>query len=315
MADIYSNRSSIIKFIFIAVSVIFIIRLFFLQIVNRDKYADLAEGNALRYVTQYPARGLIYDRNGELLVYNEAVYDLMVIPRQVKNIDTANFCELVGITKEEFIQKMKKARNYSSYASSAFVKQISKEEFGALQESLYKFKGFYVQTRTLRKYEKPIAAHVLGYIGEVNNNEITKNPYYKQGDYIGKSGLEKSYEEQLRGQKGKKVVLVDVHNREKGSFQNGLYDTVAIAGHNLYSTLDAELQEYAEQLMANKRGSIVAIEPSTGEVLAFVSAPIYDPNLLVGRVRSKNYDILSKDISKPLFNRALMAAYPPGYIL
>ncbi|MBO7226256.1 MAG: penicillin-binding protein 2 [Bacteroidales bacterium] len=314
MADIYSNRSSIIKFIFIAVSVIFIIRLFFLQIVNRDKYADLAEGNALRYVTQYPARGLIYDRNGELLVYNEAVYDLMVIPRQVKNIDTANFCELVGITKEEFIQKMKKARNYSSYASSAFVKQISKEEFGALQESLYKFKGFYVQTRTLRKYEKPIAAHVLGYIGEVNNNEITKNPYYKQGDYIGKSGLEKSYEEQLRGQKGKKVVLVDVHNREKGSFQNGLYDTVAIAGHNLYSTLDAELQEYAEQLMANKRGSIVAIEPSTGEVLAFVSAPVYDPNLLVGRVRSKNYDILSKDISKPLFNRALMAAYPPGSI-
>ena len=183
-----------------------------------------------------------------------------------------------------------------------------------MQENLYKFSGFYVQSRTLRKYERPIAAHVLGYIGEVDDKEIKENPYYKQGDYIGKSGLEKSYEEQLRGQKGKKIVLVDVHNREKGSFQNGMYDTVAVAGHNLYSTIDADLQEYAEKLMANKRGSIVAIEPSTGEILAFVSAPSYDPNLLVGRVRGENYKKLSKDISKPLFNRALMATYPPGSI-
>lgn len=313
MADIYSNRSGIVKLIFITVSVVFVIRLFFLQVVN-NKYRDLAERNAFRYVTQYPARGLIYDRNGELLVYNEAVYDLMVIPRQVKNIDTASLCSLVGITHDEFVQKIKKARAYSTYAPSAFVKQISKEEYGALQENLYKFSGFYVQSRTLRKYERPIAAHVLGYIGEVDDKEIKENPYYKQGDYIGKSGLEKSYEEQLRGQKGKKIVLVDVHNREKGSFQNGMYDTVAVAGHNLYSTIDADLQEYAEKLMANKRGSIVAIEPSTGEILAFVSAPSYDPNLLVGRVRGENYKKLSKDISKPLFNRALMATYPPGSI-
>ena len=313
MADIYSNRSSIIKIIFVVVGVIFIIRLFFLQIVNNE-YKELSDRNAFRYVTQYPARGLVYDRNGKLLVYNEAVYDLMVIPRQVKDLDTAAFCELIDITHEEFIQKMKKARAYSSYAPSAFAKQISKEEYGSLQESLYKFEGFYVQSRTLRKYERPIAAHVLGYIGEVNQKEVDNNPYYKQGDYIGKSGIEKSYEEILRGKKGKKIVLVDVHNREKGSFQNGMYDTAAIAGHNLYSTLDADLQEYAEKLMDNKRGGIVAIEPATGEVLALVSAPTYDPNLLVGRVRGKNYNILSQDISKPLFNRSLMATYPPGSI-
>ena len=209
---------------------------------------------------------------------------------------------------------MKKARAYSPYVPSAFSKQISKEEYGSIQESLYKFEGFYVQSRTLRKYEQPVAAHVLGYIGEVNQKEIDNDPYYKQGDYIGKSGLEKSYEEILRGQKGKKIVLVDVHNREKGSFQDGMYDTAAVAGYNLYSTLDTELQEYAEKIMANKRGGIVAIEPATGEVLALVSAPSYDPNLLVGRIRGTNYDILSKDISKPLFNRALMATYPPGSI-
>ncbi len=313
MADAYSNRSGVIKIIFIVVGVIFIIRLFFLQIID-NKYKDLAERNAFRYITQYPARGLIYDRNGKLLVYNEAVYDLMVIPRQVRDLDTVLLCELLSITKDEFLLKMEKARAYSTYVPSAFLKQISKEEYGGLQEKLYKFKGFYVQSRTLRKYERPIAAHVLGYIGEVDEREIQNNPYYKQGDYIGKSGLEKSYEEILRGQKGKKIVLVDVHNREKGSFQDGLNDTAAIAGYNLCSTLDADLQEYAEKLMANKRGSIVAIEPSTGEVLVFVSAPTYDPNLLVGRIRGANYKKLSEDISKPLFNRALMATYPPGSI-
>ncbi|MDY0054622.1 MAG: penicillin-binding protein 2, partial [Bacteroidales bacterium] len=294
MKNTLSSRRFIIMGIFITVGIIYAIRLLFLQVFD-DSYAQLANRNALRFVTQYPSRGLIYDRNGKLLVYNELVYDLMVVPRQVKPLDTALFCELVGITKDEFNEKMKKARTYSTYAPSIFEKQISKEDFGPIQEKLYQFPGFYSQNRTLRYYPKALAAHVLGYIGEVNDNIIKKNPYYKSGDYIGISGLEKYYEDILRGKKGNKITLVDVHNREKGSFQEGKYDTAAIAGENLYSTIDLELQEYAESLMKNKRGSIVAIEPSTGEVLCFVSAPFYDPNLLVGRVRGKNYNKLIKD--------------------
>ncbi|MFV0501486.1 MAG: penicillin-binding protein 2 [Bacteroidales bacterium] len=313
MKNTLSSRRFIIMGIFITVGIIYAIRLLFLQVFD-DSYAQLANRNALRFVTQYPSRGLIYDRNGKLLVYNELVYDLMVVPRQVKPLDTALFCELVGITKDEFNEKMKKARTYSTYAPSIFEKQISKEDFGPIQEKLYQFPGFYSQNRTLRYYPKALAAHVLGYIGEVNDNIIKKNPYYKSGDYIGISGLEKYYEDILRGQKGNKITLVDVHNREKGSFQEGKYDTAAIAGENLYSTIDLELQEYAEKLMQNKRGSIVAIEPSTGEVLCFVSAPFYDPNLLVGRVRGKNYSKLIKDPAQPLFNRALMAEYAPGSI-
>lgn len=313
MKNTLSSRRFIIMGIFITVGIIYAIRLLFLQVFD-DSYAQLANRNALRFVTQYASRGLIYDRNGKLLVYNELVYDLMVVPRQVKPLDTTLFCELVGITKEEFIEKMKKARTYSTYAPSIFEKQISKEDFGPIQEKLYQFPGFYSQNRTLRYYPKALAAHVLGYIGEVNDNIIKKNPYYKSGDYIGISGLEKYYEEILRGQKGNKITLVDVHNREKGSFQEGKYDTAAIAGENLYSTIDLELQEYAEKLMQNKRGSIVAIEPETGEVLCFVSAPFYDPNLLVGRVRGKNYNKLLEDPAQPLFNRALMAEYAPGSI-
>ena len=209
---------------------------------------------------------------------------------------------------------MNRAKKYSMYAPSFFEKQISKEDFASLQEKIYLFHGFYAQSRTLRKYPDSVAAAVLGYIGEVNEKTIEEDSYYKRGDYIGMSGLEKSYEKYLRGIKGSKVTLVDVHNREKGSFQNGKFDEPATAGHNLYSSIDLELQKYAEQLMKNKRGSIVAIEPSTGEILCFVSAPTYDPNLLVGRVRGENYKKLANDISKPLFNRALMAEYPPGSI-
>lgn len=287
MKDTFSSRRITITAIFIVVGIIYIIRLAHLQIID-DQYARLADRNALRHVTQYPSRGLIYDRNGKLLVYNEAVYDLMVIPRQVKEIDTNEFCSLLKISKEEFIKKMEKAKKYSSYSPSTFEKQISKEDFAPLQEKLYKFEGFYAQSRTLRFYPDSVACHILGYIGEVNEKIIEENPYYKKGDYIGMSGLEKSYEEILRGQKGSKITLVDVHNREKGSFQDGMYDTLAIAGQNLYSTIDIELQKYAEKIMANKRGCIVAIEPSTGEILCFVSAPYYNPNLLVGRVRGKN---------------------------
>ena len=313
MKDTFSSRRITITAIFIVVGIIYIIRLAHLQIID-DSYTRLANRNALRHITQYPSRGLIYDRNGKLLVYNEAVYDLMVIPRQVKDIDTTEFCSLLKISKDEFIKKMEKAKKYSSYSPSTFEKQISKEDFAPLQEKLYKFEGFYAQSRTLRFYPDSVACHILGYIGEVNEKIIEENSYYKKGDYIGMSGLEKSYEEILRGEKGSKITLVDVHNREKGSFQNGMYDTLAIAGQNLYSTIDIELQKYAEKIMANKRGCIVAIEPSTGEILCFVSAPYYNPNLLVGRVRGKNYKTLSEDISKPLFNRVLMAEYPPGSI-
>ena len=309
----YQERSTVIRIIFITVGILFIVRLVFLQIFD-NTYRTLADQQALRNVTQYPARGLIYDRNGKLLVYNEAVYDLMVIPKMTKNLDTAYFCKVMGISRSEFDARMRKACRYSTYSPSVFMKQVSKEEYGSWQGHLYKFHGFYVQKRTLRVYDKPIAAHVLGYVGEVDKGDIDADSYYRQGDYIGKSGLEKSYETVLRGIKGKKVMHVDVHNREIGPYKNGAEDTMAVEGGNLYTTIDADLQEYAESIMANKRGCIVAIEPSTGEVLTLLSAPTYDPNLLVGRVRGENYLKLLQDIAKPLFNRALQAQYPPGSI-
>ena len=301
------------KIIFLAVGVLFVLRLSMLQLFDKE-YKEKAKNQSLRNITQYPARGLMYDRNGKLLVYNEAVYDLMVIPRMVKDLDTAFFCRSVGITREDFLSRMEKAYVYSPYSASIFMKQISKEDFGRWENVLYKFKGFYISKRTLRIYDRPIAAHVLGYVGEVNERDLEENPYYKRGDYIGKSGLEASYEEELRGVKGKKIMQVDVHNREIGPYMHGQLDTMAMEGMNLYTTIDADLQEYAEKVMANKRGCIVAIEPSTGEVLTLLSAPCYDPNLLVGRIRGENFKRLNSDISKPLFNRALQAQYPPGSI-
>ena len=313
MSDKYSDRSRVMKAIFIVVGVLFIGRLAMLQLFD-PKYRRLADQQALRNVTQYPARGFIYDRHGELLVHNEAVYDLMVIPRMVKNLDTAYFCQSLGIERADFDERMKKARKYSPYSASIFMKQISKEEYARFENKMYRFKGFYISQRTLRIYDRPIAAQVLGYVGEVDQSDLERDPYYKQGDYIGKSGLEKSYEEVLRGVKGKRVMHVDVHNREIGPYQNGAFDTLPVEGCNLHTSLDADLQEYAEQLMANKRGCVVALEPSTGEVLAMVSAPTYNPNLLVGRIRGENYLKLNADISKPMLNRALMGQYPPGSI-
>ncbi|MCR4659540.1 MAG: penicillin-binding protein 2 [Bacteroidales bacterium] len=313
MSNLYSDRNRVVKIIFIVVGAIFIVRLAMLQLFD-PKYKQLADQQSLRNITQYPARGFIYDRHGQLLVHNEAVYDLMVIPRMVQNLDTAYFCEALGITRDDFDQRMKKARTYSPFAASIFMKQISKEEYALWENKAFRFKGFYISQRTLRIYDRPIAAHVLGYVGEVNERDLERNPYYKRGDYIGKSGLELQYEEVLRGTKGKKIMHVDVHNREIGPYQNGALDTLPIEGLNLYTTLDADLQQYAEELMANKRGCVVAIEPATGEVLALVSAPSYDPNLLVGRVRGDNYRKLESDIAKPLFNRALQAQYPPGSI-
>lgn len=308
---IYADRKIVIITTFLIIGFIYIIRLFYIQVIDRS-YTLSANNNVLRYVTQFPARGLIYDRNGKLLVYNEAVYDLMVIPRQVKDVDTAEICRLLEITVDGFNERMKRARDYSPILASAFEKQISKETYGFIEEKLYRFSGFFVQPRTLRKYPMSIGAHLLGYIGEVTPAQIEKNTYYKQGDYIGISGIERAYEKELRGVKGLKIRMVDVFNRDVGSFENGRFDTASVMGGDLYTGIDAELQEYGEKLMANKRGSIVAIDPKTGEILCFLSSPGYDPNLLVGRVRGKNYAALNQDPIKPLYNRAIMGQYPPG---
>ncbi len=309
--DSFANRRHIIRFIIILVGLIFIIRLFVLQVVD-STYKLTASSNVLRYVTQFPARGLIYDRNGELIVYNEATYDLMVVPDQLQAFDTTEFCTILDLKKEYVDEALKRAKKFSRYNSSVFLKQVSSRTYANLQEKLYKYPGFYVQARTLRKYNSDIGAHLLGYVGEVNEKIVENNDYYRSGDYIGISGIEQSYEEFIRGKKGVSVYLVDVHNRIKGTYSNGRHDKEAVVGSNIISTIDTELQAYGEKLMANKIGSIVAIEPSTGEVLSLVSTPTYKPELLVGRKRTENYVRLMSDSLKPLFNRALMAQYPPG---
>lgn len=308
-----TNRKFIVGAIFSIIGLIFIIRLFNVQVVN-NKYKLDSANNVLRVITEYPARGLLYDRNGKLLVYNEAAYDLMVIPGQLKTIDTVLFCKLLNIEKSVFIEKVNKAKSYSRYKPSVFEKELTAENYANIQDQMYQFQGFFVQTRTLRKYPNNNAAHLLGYIGEVNNAVLEKNKYYKSGDYIGKSGIELAYEHLLRGKRGVRKILVDVHNREKGSYNNGLEDTLSVAGKNLTTTIDLDLQTYGELLMQNKIGSIVAIEPQSGEILSLVSSPGYNPNLLVGRSIKTNYPILTKDSLKPLFNRATMAQYPPGSI-
>lgn len=307
----FAYRKIIIIAIFIFVGILFITRLFYLQILDNE-YKLSAQNNVLRKITRYPARGLIYDRNGELLVYNEAVYDLLVTPNQVHTIDTLGLCRLLKIDLETYIDLYNKAKRYSSFKASTFLEQISKEDYGYLAEQLYKFPGFFVQARTLRKYPKTIASHVLGYVGEVNQNEITDDQYYSSGDYIGKNGIEKYYESTLRGNKGIEIKLVDVFNREMGSYQDGKYDSTSTAGKDLRISIDAQLQAYGELLMRNKKGSIVAIEPSTGQILSLISSPAYDPNLLIGRIRSENFRKLSIDTLEPLFNRATMAQYAPG---
>lgn len=307
----YSRRKYIIIGVFILMAILFISRLFYLQIID-NSYKLTADNIVLRNVREYPPRGRIYDRNNNLLVYNEAAYDLMVIPRQVKNLDTLAFCHLIDMDTATFVAQMKKAKKYSYYKPSVFVKQISKKDMGQIEEKLFLFDGFYTQTRTLRHYTLPTAGHLLGSIGEVNPSDIKNDGFYKSGDYIGKSGIERYYEKYLRGESGNTIIEVDVHNRVKGSFQEGKFDTLAIPGQDLMLTIDGDLQWYGEQLMQNKKGSIVAIDPTTGEILALVSSPAYDPNLLVGRERSKNYTRLLQDTIKPLINRATMGTYPPG---
>jgi penicillin-binding protein 2 len=309
--NLYAGRKYVIGGIIILTGIIFIIRLFLIQVVE-SSYKSIAESNARRVEIQYPARGLIYDRNGELLVYNEAAYDLMINPSLTGSFDTVDFCRILDIPRQEVIERIGRARKYSLYKPSIFMRQISSMTYAIMQEKLYKFSGFFVQPRTLRKYPRDIAAHALGYVGEVNDRDIEEDPFYIMGDYIGVSGIEKSYENILRGEKGRKIYLVDVHNRIKGSYQGGRADRRTEVGRNVVSTLDADLQEYGESLMGKFAGSIVAIEPETGEVLALVTAPAYRPSLLVGRVRSDNFRSLSEDTLKPWFNRALMAFYTPG---
>jgi len=313
MKDAFINRKYLIMALIVLASVVLIIRLFIIQVV-KDSYRLSADNNVLRYVTQYPARGLIYDRKGKLIVFNQAAYDIMVVPAQTsKTIDTTSFCTLLGISNDLYRRQMRAALNYSRKAPSVFLKQISNETYARFQEKMFLYPGFYVQPRTLRKYSSPVAAHLLGYVSEVDDGIIRKNPYYKPGDYIGKSGIEEAYEKDLRGRRGVKIFLVDVYSRIKGSYAEGRMDTLAVQGSDITSSIDLALQEYGELLMKNKRGSIVAIEPSTGEVLALVSAPNYDPGLLVGRMRSENFSKLNADTAlEPLFNRALMASYPPG---
>ncbi len=309
------SRRFLVMGVFLAVGMAFIVKLFLLQVID-DSYKVMADNNALRYVTQYPARGKVYDRNGKLLVFNEAVYDLMVVPKQAfkKGVvfDTTELCSLLDISKESFVERMNKAKAFSQVKPSLFVGQVPKEDYAQVAEVLYRFPGFYFQTRTIRHYPNAIAAHTLGDIGEVSQAELDKDEYYKQGDYIGKSGIEKSYEKELRGVKGLKVVMVDVHNREMGSFRDGAFDEEPVAGKDICLGMDADLQAYGEQLMVGKVGSIVAIEPATGQILAFVSSPTYDPNLLVGRERGKHFHELQQDPMKPLINRAISGTYPPG---
>ncbi len=290
---------------------IYTIRLFNLQVLNRS-YKDKAVKNAIREITIHPARGFIYDRNDSLLVYNDAAYDLMIIPKDIRAFDTAELCRVLDMEIEDVRTKLAKAEAYSKSVPSLFKQQISKEDYGYLQEKMSEFPGFFVQNRTLRSYPQPIAAHILGYVSEVDERDVENDNYYAMGDYIGKSGIEKAYESVLRGVKGKEKKLVDVHNRVVGDYAEGAENVQAVPGTSIWSTLDMQLQRYGEELMKGKRGSIVAIEPKTGEILCLVSSPSYDPNLLVGTARPKNYGKLIADPEKPLFNRALQASYPPG---
>lgn len=296
----------------ILTGLLFLSRLFYLQIYSSSGH-DLDNDNAIRKVYDYPKRGFVYDRNGVLLVANQPSYDVMVIPREVEPLDTLEFCALLKIDKEKFITKYNKAKIYSPRLPSVFVSHLSKGDYAVLQEKMRKYSGFYIQKRSLRKYETTIGANVLGDIGEVNYAIINKDPYYKMGDLIGNQGVEASYEKTLRGVKGIKHIQKDRFNRNIGAYKDGQFDTIPEQGKDIIITIDSKLQAYGELLMRNKRGGIIAIEPGTGEILAMVSAPSYNPNLLVGRNRSKNFTKLYYDtIAKPLFDRGLKAQYAPG---
>ena len=306
-------RKYLLPSIIIITAVVILLRLFFLQIVFHDENTSGIDNIAIETVYDYPERGYIYDRNGELLVSNQPAYDVMVIPAEVKHLYTLELSSLLELSKEDFKQRLQKARDYSRKKPSVIVHQLSKDDYAVLQEKLRKFEGFYIQKRMLRSYLTHNAGNVLGYISEVNEWELKKNPYYLAGELIGRSGVEKQYEEFLRGKKGVQYFQKDKHNAAIERYKNGALDTLPIMGQPLQLTIDIGLQAYGELLMQKKHGGIVAIEPKTGELLALVSAPSFDPALLVGRDRSKNYTALYNDsIAKPLYDRTLLAEYPPG---
>ncbi|RYE18100.1 MAG: penicillin-binding protein 2, partial [Sphingobacteriales bacterium] len=308
----FFERRYIITGIFITLTVILLGRLFYIQIID-DRYFLSAANNVIRRNILFPARGPILDRNGRILVQNEPVYDLMVIPKQVQPFDTLEFCKLIGIDKEGFDKRFEKARHYSPYRASIFEKQLSVAFYRSLQERLSDFPGFFGQLRSVRSYPDSTAAQFLGYIGEVRDKDIENSGgYYRPGDYIGVTGVEKAYEDLLRGQRGVENLMVDSRNVSQGRYAHGLYDTAAVAGERLISSLDIDIQKLGEKLMRNKVGSIVAIEPSTGEILAFVSSPTYDPNMMTGRERGNNMARMYKDPYNPLLIRPIQAYYSPG---
>lgn len=307
------SRRGLLSFFIVLTGLVFIARLFYLQVIDTSHTNPTLNNSAVKVTYDYPERGYIYDRNGELLVANQLFYDIMIIPREVEALDTLEFCTLLKISRDDFIDKFDRAYRYSPRIPSTFLAQVSKSDFAYLQEKMYKFKGFYIQKRSLREYPISSAPNVLGYISEVNEDLIKKNSYYQLGELIGTAGVELTYEELLRGTKGVKYTQRDRFNKEIGPYKDGIYDTLPIPGNDLTLTIDSKLQHYGEKLMINKRGGIVAIEPKTGEILALVSTPTYDPNIMVGRQRSRNFTQLYLDsISRPLFDRGLQGEYPPG---
>lgn len=311
------KRKYVIGGFITVIVLIYLIRLFCLQI-GDDKYKESADSNAFLKRVIYPARGLMYDRKGKLVVFNKPAYDVMIIPKDVGEFDTIELCSALEITREELLERWKEMKNprknpgYSAYTPQKLITHLSQQDYGRLQEKLYLFPGFFIQKRTVREYAYPAAANILGNIREVSAGDIERDRYYRRGDYTGDLGIEKSYEKALRGEKGMEILMKDAFGRIKGKYEDGIHDISPQSGHNLKLSIDIELQQYGEQLMRNKIGAIVAIEPSTGEILALVSSPSYDPSLLVGRERGKNYAKLVKDSLKPLYDRAIQGAYPPG---
>ena len=311
------KRKYVVGGFIVLIVLIYIVRLFDLQVMD-DRYKGFADSNAFMRKTLYPSRGMIRDRNEKLIVYNQPAYDVMLIPRNVTPFDTADFCRTLEITREQFDKRFRDMKDkrlnpgYSAYTPQKFITQISAQDYGRLAEKLYRFPGFFIQQRILRQYTRPVAANVLGNIREVSQKEIERDEYYSRGDYCGDLGVERSYEPYLRGIKGVEILMRDAYGRIQGKYENGAFDEAPVSGRDLKLGLELDLQEYGEQLMVNKIGAIVAIEPATGEILAMVSSPTYDPRLLVGRERGKNYAILKEDFYNRLFDRALMGAYPPG---
>jgi len=305
-------RKVLLPTIIIIATSLILIRLFYLQIID-DSYKLKADNNAIKIIYDYPERGYIYDRFGKLMVANQPSYDIMITPRDLKKMDTLEFCNLLNITKESFDKLLAKALVYSPRLPSVFLSQLNKKEYAGFQEKQRKFPGFEVIKRSLRDYQVEVGANVFGFITQVNEKIIVANPYYKSGDLIGKQGVEQEYEKFLRGVKGVKYRQRDKFNKDIGSYKEGLFDTISKQGEDITLTIDMELQKYGEQLMLNKRGGIVVLEPKSGEILALVTAPSYNPAILVGRQRSRNYTALYNDsINKPLFDRGLLAEYPPG---